>query len=281
MPFSDLFWSLLDQVGEWGLNVHHNSIDDDAVPGSPFTLTCLPGSAHLASCRFVSGQHGTRLLGAVESDGDDLHGTPRGEKVPYLGHVAACGSKLKVVVRLVDKGGMTTRMSSPRQVQLALLPEKDPLSGASLGGDSEDRVHDHTLSAWVTQQLKAQRLAAAQDKSADRGAGERTALATSPVPISSTKNASGGAHSEPTGAFEGSSIVPLTLVSTERLGGGEGGEGEPLYEGMLELRKARRYRLALVGNHGQVLGPPFVLCFCTPLPRALPPPLGLPPLLPL
>ena len=79
-----------------------------------------------------------------------------------------------------------------------------------------------------------------------------------------------------TGAFEGAAIVALERVSSERRSVEEGEEVGPqleeseaarrdnpmsmvLYEANVELRKARRYRLALVGSNGQALGPPLAI----------------------
>ena len=71
-----------------------------------------------------------------------------------LGAVAACTSKLKVHVRLVDKSQVTTRMSSPRQLMLALLPERKPTGdadGVESGGDehAEAKAHEAAEAASV------------------------------------------------------------------------------------------------------------------------------------
>ena len=133
----------LDAVGVWGLCVRHGGADGDCLPGAPLPLTCLPGSAHLAACRLVSAHSGTRTLGAGDRDLSEDTEEPTGGGAkgaaapPHLGNVSACGSKLRVLVRLCDRNGTPTRMSNPKHVQLALLPERDPLDPlvGSLGPD--------------------------------------------------------------------------------------------------------------------------------------------------
>ena len=223
---------LLDRVGVWGLSVRHGSADGELMPGAPLPLTCLAGSAHLPSCSFISAQHGTRVLGAERdlSCDDDLHPS-KGTTAPHLGHVAACGSKLRVMIRLNDKAGQATRMSGPRQVQLALLPERDPLdpsfgSAAMNGGSSswgaggEGRAYDSTLVGWVNAQLKAQRLADKSGGSSSATANAITASSSAVAPAPATGSSSAGlaALEAPDGAFEGASIVTLTRVSSDRLG---------------------------------------------------------------
>ena len=169
----------LAKVGMWRLDVRHGDADGEPLASEPTPLECLPGSAHLPSCRFVSAQHGTRVLSAVDSaDDDELHPTPGA--APYLGHVPACGSKLRVLVRLVDKAGSVTRLSTPRQVQLALVPDREAFDAARAaesdgapsegvgGGAGGHKTYEQTVSAWVAQQLRAQRLA---ERSAAGGAG--------------------------------------------------------------------------------------------------------------
>jgi hypothetical protein len=90
------------------VSVRHGSADGDELPGSPFVLRCLPGSAHLASCRFVAAHHGVRAL-MLERD---LEALDDGKERLSLGTVGACGVKLKVQVRLRDKQGVATRMSA-------------------------------------------------------------------------------------------------------------------------------------------------------------------------
>jgi hypothetical protein len=268
----------LDRIGAWSLSVRHGSADGDAIGSSPGRLICLPGSPHLPACRFISAQYGTRMLGAVDAaGGDEMHPAPG--SAPFMGTVAACGSKLRVLVRLVDKAGASTRLSTARQVQLALLPEKDPLDAAGDGTNpgghgGEGRVHDATLSAWVNQQLKAQRVAdrngvtaltAAPSDALANPPSASSAVAPAPAPPSSLE------VPQISGTFEGSSIVRLQLVSTagSSASGSEAADADAgtlglalddpsaLYEGYIELRKARRYRLALCGSSGQALGPPL------------------------
>ena len=289
----------LESVGTWGVSVKHvqpsrdGVADETILPGSPSALTCLPGSAHLPACKFVSAQHGTRVLTTADSaDEDELHPTPGA--APYLGHVAACSSKLRVRVRLADKQGTHTMMSMPRQVQLAVLPERDPLetnpSEVVNPYGSDAKSFDSTLLAWVSSTVKSQRLAENNPDTAlarPGGAGGSHLAAADgegggpaggkKVPSIAAAAAPALAASAATGAFEGSSIVPLERAASDAsdgaggersrgldlLGGGATG-GEVLYEAHIELRKARRYRLALVGPGGQSLGPPLAIMQVVP-----------------
>ena len=196
-----------------------------ALPGSPFPLTCLPGSAHLPSCRFVSAQHGTRMLTSTDEDGE-LHPAPGA--APYLGHVAACGSKLRVTVKLIDRQGTQTRMSSSRQVQLALLPERELEGNTDVitpyGADAKS--FDNSLLAWVSSTIKAQRLAEKNSDTAIQaatGSAGGNHLAPAPPPEggrsavpSIAASAAPALAAAATGAFEGAAIVALERVSSER-----------------------------------------------------------------
>ena len=83
-------------------------------------------------------------------DDDHLHPTPG--QAPYLGPVPACGSKLRVVCKLVDKAGTVTRLSAPRQVQLAIVPEKEAFDAAT-GIESEQKTYDMAIAHWIKSQV--------------------------------------------------------------------------------------------------------------------------------
>jgi hypothetical protein len=74
-----------ETIGRHYVSVHHGSADGDELPGSPFVLRCLPGSAHLASCRFVAAHHGVRAL-MLERD---LEALDDGKERLSLGTVAS------------------------------------------------------------------------------------------------------------------------------------------------------------------------------------------------
>ena len=260
-------------VGLHSVSVHHGSLDGDVLPGSPFALRCLPGSPHLPACRFVSAHHGMRALMPER----DL-ASPQ----VFLGQVAACMGKLRVQVRLVDKGGLSTQMSSPRQVMLAMLPERAPepaaagpsdadADGAADGCDAEPRAtkpterdllaptpkaHEAALAAWVTKTWKAQ--AAAVPAGGGGGASS----------LDDGIRVVGG--DDPRRLLDGA--VLATLERVPAAGGapasveeadGEGGS-TCIYEATVELKRMGHFRLALCGSGGHTVTPAVAALEVTP-----------------
>ena len=131
---------MCETIGRHYVSVHHGSADGDELPGSPFVLRCLPGSAHLASCRFVAAHHGVRAL-MLERD---LEALDDGKERLSLGTVGAYGVKLKVQVRLRDKQGVATRMSAraapaDARTPARAAPARRSRMSSDRHGDAADR----------------------------------------------------------------------------------------------------------------------------------------------
>lgn len=253
-----------ESQGGYSVSVFHGTKDGDELPGSPFALKCLPGSAHLPSCKFVGAHHGVRALMPER----DLESADR----LSLGTVGACGSKLKVQVRLVDRVGHPTRMSNPKSLMLALLPEpRKPVGDAELFIFPDARVdrkqaakaYEQALHDWVDTRWKV--------VTAGVGNGA-SAMAASFAPAAAVSSEDGirvvGANVPV--CFEGAVLCCLERASGSppASGGSDGAEHptedngevrEGLHDAQLELRRVGRYRLALVGSNGHAIGPPLVM----------------------
>lgn len=263
------------------------------MPGSPYSIRCLPGSPFLPNCTLVSAHHGARQLssasGPLTSTVSRAGEAWLEAAVPaahdgalHLGQVSACLAPLRVVVKLVDRFGVTTSMSSTRQVQLVLLPwrkveggevvESEQAPPGKKSSRTETNAHEAREAVWVASNWTTATMAEACSSPAGLpmpSHGSRSALAGSPAGEAVVTEAQLLPKVPPLpDALEGAAIATLSKSSGVGLSGErdlasadsplliKGGEleEEAVFQGLLEVTKAGKYRLMLCGSKGRVFG---------------------------